>query len=256
MSPEHQRLLELARAAARAAAAAILEVYRSDFAVRLKDDRSPVTLADERAEAVIVAALAAGAPGIPVIAEEAMARGHETAAAPARFWLVDPLDGTREFISRNGEFTTNIALVEGARTVLGVMHLPATNVTYAGAGPGTATRQDGDAAPRPIAARRVPDAGAVVIHSRSHSNERTDAYVATLSGATRRIMGSAAKFCIVAEGGADLYPRFGTTMEWDTGAGQALLEAAGGAVLTLDGARLDYAKPDWRNPAFIARGAG
>ncbi len=176
-------------------------------------------------------------------------------AAPPRFWLVDPLDGTREFAARNGEFTVNIALVEGDRSVLGVVLVPVTGTIYAACGPGTATRQDGDAPAVAIAARRPPREGAVVAHSRSHRDDRRlDAYMALLPGATRRICGSAVKFCLVAAGEADFYPRFGPTMEWDTAAGQAVLEAAGGRVTTLDGAPLRYAKPGFLNPDFIAAG--
>jgi 3'(2'), 5'-bisphosphate nucleotidase len=252
---DYAELLELARRAAREAGRTILEVYASDFAVRHKSDRSPVTLADEQAEAVIIAALALGAPDIPVIAEEQIAAMRAAPQAAPRFWLVDPLDGTREFVNRNGEFTVNIALIETGAAVLGVVHLPVTGMTFAGSGPGTATRQHGGAAPVAITARRAPAPGAVVIHSRSHADEaRIAAYIATLPGATRRIMGSAAKFCLVAAGEADYYPRFGRTMEWDTAAGQAVLEAAGGSVTTLDGARLRYAKPGYVNADFIARG--
>ena len=257
MNDEYRNLLELARRAAHDAGEIILEVYRSDFAVQIKDDRSPVTLADERAEASIIATLAAGAPGIPAIAEEQVAAQGTAPAAAPRFWLVDPLDGTREFVKRNGEFTVNIALVEDGRAVLGVVLLPVPDLTYAGCGAGTATRQHGRETPIAIAARRAPEAGAVVVHSRSHADElRIATYVASLAGATRRIMGSSAKFCLVAEGEADFYPRFGKTMEWDTGAGQAVLEAAGGQVLTLAGAPLAYAKPGYRNPDFIAQGRG
>ena len=256
MSGDYARLLEAARAAAREAGAAILAVYATDFVVRHKEDRSPVTLADERAEAIIVAALARAAPEIPVIAEEEQsAAAGAPQHAPPRFWLVDPLDGTREFAARNGEFTVNIALVEGDRSVLGVVHVPVTGTLYAACGSGTATRQEGDARPVAIAARRAPLAGAVVAHSRSHrDDQRLDAYVASLPGATRRVSGSAVKFCLVAAGEADFYPRFGPTMEWDTAAGQAVLEAAGGRVITLDGAPLRYAKPGFRNPEFIAAG--
>jgi 3'(2'), 5'-bisphosphate nucleotidase len=255
MTDDYRSLVELARRAAHQAGEIILEVYRSDFAVQVKDDRSPVTLADQRAEAAIIAALAAGAPAIPVIAEEQASAQGGAPPPPPRFWLVDPLDGTREFVNRNGEFTVNIALVEGTRAVLGVVLLPVPGLTYAGFGPGTATRQTGLEAPVAIAARPVPAAGAVVAHSRSHLDEQRIAdYLASLPGATRRVMGSAAKFCLVAEGEADYYPRFGRTMEWDTGAGQAVLEAAGGKVLTLSGAPLAYAKPGYRNPDFIAQG--
>ena len=253
MNADLRELLEGARRAARAAAQAILEIYHTPFEVRSKPDASPVTEADERAEAIIVAALAKLAPEIPIVAEEMAARGE--AAAAERFWLVDPLDGTREFIARNGEFTTNIGLIERDRPVLGVVHLPVPDVTYAGAGRGTATRQERDAAPVAIAARPVPEIGAIVIHSRSHGNStRLSAYLAGLREPQSRIAGSAAKFCFVAEGSADLYPRFGPTMEWDTAAGQAVLEAAGGSVAGLDGARFRYAKPGFRNPEFLAKG--
>jgi len=255
MSRDHRTLLDLACRAVRAAAPPILEIYGSDFAVRRKDDRTPVTLADERAEAIIVALLRAEAPEIPVIAEEETAAKGASAAPPV-FWLVDPLDGTREFIQRNGEFTVNVGLVEHGRPVLGAVLLPVGGVLYAGCGPGTATRQIGDATPQPIAARRAPKTGAIVAHSRSHADEnRIAAYVATLPEASRRVMGSSAKFCLLAAGEADYYPRFGTTMEWDTAAGDAVLAAAGGHVLTLDGAPLAYGKPDFRNPDFIASGA-
>ena len=252
---ERSELLAAARLAAHAAGVAILEIYAGEFAVRQKDDRSPVTLADERAEAIIIAALTRAAPQIPVIAEEQMAASGASGPVPDRFWLVDPLDGTREFIRHNGEFTVNIALVDDKRSVLGVVYVPVTGTTYTGAGAGTALRQEGDAAPVRIAARLAPAQGAVVAHSRSHGdNKRLDAYLAGLPGAVRRVSGSAVKFCLVAAGEVDYYPRFGPTMEWDTAAGQAVLEAAGGQVLTLDGAPLRYAKPDYRNPDFIARG--
>jgi 3'(2'), 5'-bisphosphate nucleotidase len=255
MSMDQRALLDLACRAARAATVAILEIYGSDFAVRRKDDRTPVTLADERAEAIILAMLRTEAPAIPVIAEEETA-AKGAGAAPPVFWLVDPLDGTREFIQRNGEFTVNVGLVENGRPVLGAVLLPVTGVLYAACGRGTATRQVGDAAPVAIAARRAPAQGAVVAHSRSHADEdKIAAYVATLPGASRRVMGSSAKFCLLAAGEADFYPRFGTTMEWDTAAGHAVLEAAGGRVLTLEGAPLAYGKPDFRNPHFVASGA-
>jgi 3'(2'), 5'-bisphosphate nucleotidase len=255
MSTEHRRLLELARRAAREAAAAILEIYATPFDVREKSDASPVTLADERAEHIIIARLAEGAPDIAVIAEEQAAVQGLAGHAPPRFWLVDPLDGTREFVKRNGEFTINIGLVEGNRVVLGVVQVPVTGITYGACGPGTATRQEGDEAPQPIAARKAPVSGAIVVHSRSHADSRRlDTFAAALPQAQRRVSGSAVKFCLVAAGEADYYPRFGTTMEWDTAAGQAILEAAGGSVTTLDGAPLHYAKPGFKNTDFIARG--
>jgi 3'(2'), 5'-bisphosphate nucleotidase len=255
MNGDTQDLLAAASAAARAAGVAILDIYAGDFAVRHKEDRSPVTLADERAEAIIIAALSRSAPEIPVIAEEQVAAAGAPQTAPQRFWLVDPLDGTREFAARNGEFTVNVALVEGDRCVLGVVLVPVTGTLYAACGPGTATRQDGQARPVAIAARPAPSSGAVVVHSRSHrDNARLDTFIAGLPGATRRVSGSAVKFCLVAAGEADFYPRFGETMEWDTGAGQAVLEAAGGSVSALEGGRLRYGKPGFRNTGFIAAG--
>ena len=254
MRDDLRPLLDAARHAAREASVAILEIYRSPFVVRKKDDASPVTEADERAERLILAALAKAAPDIPVIAEELVA-AQGAPQAPPRFWLVDPLDGTKEFIARNDEFSVNIALVEGDKPVLGVVHVPVTNITYAAAGPGTATRQQGDAAPLAIAARAVPAVKPIVVHSRSHiDSKRLRTYLATLAEPERMISGSAIKFCLVAEGTADLYPRFGTTMEWDTAAGQAVLEAAGGSVVSFDGLPLRYAKPGFRNSDFIARG--
>jgi 3'(2'), 5'-bisphosphate nucleotidase len=253
MSADHRTLLDIACAAAHEAGEAILKIYRQDFAVRRKADASPVTRADERAEAIIEQRLAAATPDIPVIAEEACAAHGLPSAAPPRFWLVDPLDGTKEFIRRNGEFTVNIALVEGDRAVLGVVYVPSQGVTYAAAG--SATRQRDGEAPQPIMARPVPPRGAIIVHSRSHADEqRLAEYIATLPDAERRIFGSALKFCLVAAGEADLYPRFGPTAEWDTAAGQAILEAAGGKVTTLDGAPLRYGKPGFCNPDFIARG--
>lgn len=255
MSSDLRALLEAAHRAARDASAAILEIYATDFAVRKKDDASPVTEADERAERIIAAALAKAAPDIPVIAEE-RAAAEGLPPPPPRFWLVDPLDGTREFVARNGEFSINIGLIERDRPVLGLVHVPVKNVTYAAAGPGTATRQEGNSPPVAIAARPIPVTGAVVVHSRSHSdNKKLGAYLQTLSDPRTRISGSAVKFCLVAEGSADLYPRFGPTMEWDTAAGQAILEAAGGSVVTASGAPLRYAKPGFLNPDFFARGS-
>ncbi|HKT19494.1 MAG TPA: 3'(2'),5'-bisphosphate nucleotidase CysQ [Stellaceae bacterium] len=254
MEPGLRELVEAARRAARAASAAILEIYATPFDVRRKEDLSPVTEADERAERIIIEALRDAAPGIPAIAEELAAAQNLPALGP-RFWLIDPLDGTKEFIAKNDEFSVNIGLIEGDRPVLGVIHAPVANVTYAAAGLGSATRQEGDNAPVPITARKPPARGLVVAHSRSHAaSQKLAAFLADYPNAKRRISGSAIKFCFLAEGSADLYPRFGTTMEWDTAAGQAILEAAGGSVTTLDGAPLRYGKPLFRNPGFIARG--
>jgi len=241
-------------AVARKAGAVILEVYNRDFQTGQKADRSPVTEADTAAEAVILEALARLAPDVPAIAEEQCAKDGVPLDAPRRFFLVDPLDGTKEFIARNGEFTVNIALIEDGRPVLGVVYLPATDACYAGAA-GKAERRLGTGAPEAIAARPAPSSGLIMAISRSHADgevERAKARGLDIAGTI--VAGSSLKFCRIAEGAADLYPRFGTTMEWDTAAGQAVLEAAGGRVETVEGEPLRYGKSGFRNPHFIAFG--
>jgi 3'(2'), 5'-bisphosphate nucleotidase len=236
------------------AGAVILEHYRQGVETRIKADASPVTVADEAAEAVILAGLAELTPNIPVVAEETVASGHVPELDKGPFWLVDPLDGTKEFLSRNGEFTVNIALIEGREPVLGAVLAPALGKIWWGArGRGSMTR-DGGAA-RAIAVRARPPSGAVAVASRSHSDAETEAFLDREGVAERISAGSSLKFCLVAEGRADIYPRFGPTMEWDTAAGHAVLGAAGGQVTTRDGAPFLYRKPGFRNPAFIARGA-
>ncbi len=254
------RLLGPVQAIARRAGETILRHYRDMPAARLKADASPVTAADEEAERLIVGALEALTPGIPIVSEEAAAAGLvPDIAGPAnpggRFWLVDPLDGTKEFLARNDEFTVNIALIEDGRPVLGVVLVPALDTLYAGAGPGSAFVEHGKEPPRPIGTRPQHADGAIVLSSRSHIGAgELDAFLANTPVLARRIAGSALKFCLVAEGVADLYPRLGRTMEWDTAAGHAVLDAAGGCVLTLDGRDLDYGKPGFENPNFVARG--
>ena len=249
-------LLEVIRAAAHRAGAAILEVYAQPFAVERKADASPVTEADARAEAIILEALRAATPAIPVVAEELCAADGVPVTAPERFWLVDPLDGTREFVARNGEFAVLIGLVEDRHPVLGVVHGPAVGLTYVAHGPGSAMRCRDGGPFEPIRAREpVPD-GVVVVHSRSHENSRRLAeYFQDKPVLERHVCGSALKFGVLAAGEADFYPRFGTTMEWDTAAGQAVLEAAGGRVVGLDGAPLAYGKPGLKNDGFLAWGA-
>ncbi|MEQ8701642.1 MAG: 3'(2'),5'-bisphosphate nucleotidase CysQ [Bauldia litoralis] len=236
---------------ARRAGTRILDFYRGDYDVEHKADESPVTVADRAADAIIVPALEALSPHIPVVSEERAARSMGEGC----FWLVDPLDGTKEFINHRDEFTVNVALIEGGRPVMGVVGLPVADRIYSAFGPGTAAVIEGDAAPRPIAARAVPADGLTVAASRSHANkEELDHFLEGRAVAERITAGSSLKFCLVAEGRADLYPRFGPTMEWDTAAGQAVAEAAGGSVRTLDGAPLGYGKPNFRNPHFLVRG--
>ena len=246
-------LLSQLETIARAAGAVILQVYGTDFAVFGKADASPVTAADELSEALIVPALQALTPGVPVVAEEAMSRG-ESAAVSGRFWLVDPLDGTREFVARNGEFTVNIALVVDAQPVLGVVYAPALDCLYAGA-PGLGAWRVQAGLRLPIRCRAVPAEGATLAISRVHGDAaELQQWLQGRKVARRLPAGSALKFGLVAAGQADLYPRFGRTMEWDTAAGHALLLAAGGQVCDLEGLPLRYGKPGYENPHFIASG--
>jgi 3'(2'), 5'-bisphosphate nucleotidase len=254
MSESGDRMLDIARRAAFAAGEAIMAVYAQDFDVRQKLDKTPVTEADLAAERVIVKILQAAFPDIPIVSEE-MVDAEGLPPAASRFWVVDPLDGTREFVAKNDEFSVCIGLVEDGRPVLGVLHGPAVGLTYAANGPDTATRQRRGGAIEPIRARTASPDGFVVVHSRSHENSRRiGEFLQNFSVLERRKCGSALKFGLIAAGEADLYPRFGTTMEWDTAAGQAILEAAGGRVETMSGEPLTYGKPGLKNDGFIAWG--
>ncbi|TXL65966.1 3'(2'),5'-bisphosphate nucleotidase CysQ [Zeimonas arvi] len=248
-------LLEETACLARAAGDLIMEIYAGDFAVRGKHDASPVTDADERAEAVILRGLRKLTPEVPLIAEEAASNGSIPETPGPWFWLIDPLDGTREFAARNGEFTVNIALVHEGVPLLGVVLAPATGTLFSGAA-GCGSRVDEGGSQRTICTRRPPAAGLTVVGSRSHADESAmRRHLNRLNVAGFRGVGSSLKFCLIARGEADLYPRFGRTMEWDTAAGQAVLAAAGGSVSRLDGSPLRYGKPGFENPDFIARGA-
>lgn len=253
-TPPPDVLLPALETVARRAGAVILEVYAGDFSARGKADASPVTEADERAEALIVEALRALTPALPVVAEEEVARGAVPRAAE-EFWLVDPLDGTKEFISRNGEFTVNIALVRGGVAVMGVVLAPALGRLFSGA-VGRGAEMEDAAGRRALAVRAPAAEGLTVVGSRSHGDaEALEAFLARHRVAAIRAAGSSLKFCLVAAGEADLYPRLGRTMEWDTAAGHAVLAAAGGQVTVLDGSPLRYGKPGFENPHFVARGA-
>lgn len=251
-----QALMEIAVSAGEA----IMAIYGTDFAVDFKSDHSPVTAADAAAETLILAALAELLPGVPVVAEEAASAGLIPQVG-ARFVLVDPLDGTREFVSRNGEFTVNIALVEEGMPVAGVVYAPALATLYAGdrgRGAGRAAVVDGRIGPvEAIAVRAVPPAGLSVLCSRSHDTPETEAFLRPFRIAERRAAGSSLKFCLLAEGAADLYPRLGPTMAWDTAAGDAVLRGAGGHVVRFDDhTPLAYGKEGWDNPFFIAYAPG
>ncbi len=241
-SPQTQALIDLANTAGRA----IMAIYATDFRAKSKSDLTPVTEADEAAERIILEGLAK--LNIPVISEEAAALGRIPAVAD-HFFLVDPLDGTKEFISRNGEFTVNIAEIKQGVPVSGVVFAPARQRIFWGElGKGAAEGTT------PIQVRKPASDGATVVASRSHRDPETDEYLSKIKVKSLCSAGSSLKFCLVATGEADLYPRFGRTMEWDTAAGQAILLSAGGKVLTLDGNPLSYGKRDqgFANPPFIA----
>ena len=246
-------LLPRVLALADQAGAVILEHYAGEIVATMKADRSPVTEADEAAERVILAGLAEITPDIPVVAEEAVTKGGLPELKGGRFWLVDPLDGTREFLSKNGEFTVNIGLIENGLPILGVVTAPAKNLAWWGAvGQGACRREASDVGDIRVRAR--PGQGVVAVASRSHRDAETDAWLTGQGISDTVSAGSSLKFCLVAEGKADVYPRFGTTMEWDTAAGHAVLRAAGGRGSTVAGEPLRYAKPGFKNPGFIAEG--
>lgn len=251
-------LKEMERLALEAGAKA-MTIYAGPFDVGAKGDASPVTEADRLGEEIILAGLAAAAPAIPVLAEEA-ASGGAIPELGREFFLVDPLDGTKEFITKTGEFTVNIALVRDGKPVLGVVYAPALSKLYLGVDArGAWMRRTGSGEEaQPIRARPAPAEGLVAVASRSHRGQETDAFLSTLKIADFAAAGSSLKFCLIAEGVADVYPRLGRTMEWDTGAGQAVLEAAGGRVIEFESrAPLRYGKKGrgFDNPHFIAWGA-
>jgi 3'(2'),5'-bisphosphate nucleotidase len=252
------QLLETLVAAAIEAGRAACVIYRSDFEVHTKQDESPVTAADHAAEAVILARLASAVPSIPVVAEEQVAAGNVPRIG-STYFLVDPLDGTKEFVQRRGDFTVNIALVRHGVPELGVVYAPAKARLFAGdVNARQAFRSEqspdeqGQAARTSMRVRTPPADGITVVASRSHRTPETDAYLAQVKVSNLVSVGSSLKFCLIAAGEADLYPRFGPTMEWDTAAGQAVLSAAGGTVVNVDGSPFRYGKAEFRNPSFIA----
>jgi 3'(2'), 5'-bisphosphate nucleotidase len=253
---EQRRLLDAACAIAREAGLAILEVYgRADFAVARKSDDSPLTEADQVAHRIISGALATLDSSIPVLSEESLPGDHAMRRSWSRYWLVDPLDGTKEFVKRNGEFTVNIALVDEHRAVLGAVLAPVIDRLYSGAAGLGAWRSDASGAPRPIAVRADAATPLRVVGSRSHRTPELAQYLAGLPPHEITDMGSSLKICLVAEGAADIYPRLGPTSEWDTAAAQAILESAGGRMIDLAGLPLRYnSKDDLLNPHFLAFG--
>ncbi len=245
-----------------AAGAVIMDVYGSDFDVDIKNDQSPVTKADQGAEALILKELKEHFPQIPVVAEEEAAAGRFPVIDGQPFILVDPLDGTKEFINRREDFTVNIAYIENGAPVAGVVYAPATGVAYSGGG-GQAQKliiSNGAIASRHDITTRGPTESQVAVASRSHNSPETIAFLEERGIRECKSVGSSLKFCLLAEGQADVYPRFGRTMEWDTAAGDAVLRAAGGMTLNMDGTVFSYGKcgqagePDFANPDFIAWG--
>ena len=235
---------------------AILEVYSTDFAVQTKDDESPLTQADLASHRWIDAGLRSLTPDLPIISEESGLASFEERSQWRRYWIVDPLDGTKEFVNRNGEFTVNIALIEDGQPVLGVVHVPVMNRTYIGCKGIGAQRRDADGAPYAISVAETCASPARIVGSRSHRGASLDAYLTRVGEHDMVPMGSSLKFCVVAEGEADLYPRLGPTSEWDTAAAQAVVEQAGGSVVTLDGKPMKYnTKADILNPHFFVIGA-
>jgi 3'(2'), 5'-bisphosphate nucleotidase len=257
------RAASLLTDAAVRAGAAIMRHYHGETAVELKADASPVTRADRDSEAIVLAALARLAPEVTVVSEEACEVSYPL---PNRFFLVDPLDGTKEFIKKRSDFTVNIALIEDGRPAFGLVYAPARALLAVTTGPGKAVAVElppneagadfGRLARKPLRARPVPASGLTALVSHSHLDPETEAFLAKLEIAERSGIGSAVKFLSIAGGEADVYPRFGPTMEWDTAAGQAVLEAAGGRVVGTDGEPLRYGKTErgLRNPSFIAWG--
>ncbi|MCZ6885726.1 MAG: 3'(2'),5'-bisphosphate nucleotidase CysQ [Alphaproteobacteria bacterium] len=234
---------------------AILEVASRGYDVKAKEDRTPVTDADHAAEGIILAALGELTPSFDIISEEAASRGESAPIGEGPAWVVDPLDGTREFVDGGDEYAICIGLLVDRKPVFGLLHGPALDVTYWTAGANTGFKAEGDGAGAAVTPRAWPAAGPTAITSRFHSKTgRLAAYLDEIAPAMRINMSSALKFGLLAEGAADIYPRFGPTCEWDTAAGHAVLAAVGGTVCTLDGAELTYGKPDYLNPGFIARG--
>ncbi len=257
LPPRLQTLVRIVRAAG----GVVMRHYEAGCDARIKTDRSPVTDADEEAEKLILAELAAAFAGVPVVAEEEAAAGR-IAAVGSHFFLVDPVDGTKEFVKRGGEFTVNIGEIVDGEPVSGVVLAPAIGRLFVGAVGEGAFELSGDWSVgesdqikvRAIAARVPASDGLVAVSSRSHPDAKTDELLKALPIKAKTNAGSSLKFCLVAAGEADIYPRAGQTMEWDTAAGHAVLRAAGGRVTNWDGTPFVYGKPDFRNGPFIARG--
>jgi 3'(2'), 5'-bisphosphate nucleotidase len=256
MTTDRQReLLDAVARIARAAGRAILEVYARDFTVTRKSDDSPLTEADQVAHSVISRGLAELDDSLPLLSEESAPEDRSARRSWSRYWLVDPLDGTKEFLKRNGEFTVNIALIDAHRAVLGAVYAPVLDRLYLGTVELGAERIDAGGTARAIRVAKRANSPLRVVGSRSHSTPELAAYLDGLPPYEITDMGSSLKICLVAEGAADIYPRLGPTSEWDTAAAQAILESAGGRMIDLAGRPLRYnEKDDLLNPHFLAFG--
>ncbi len=250
-----EQLIDPLRNLADRAGRAIMEVYETAFEVEHKDDNSPLTAADRASHAIICNGLAELEPRLPVLSEESPPEALTDRLTWRRYWLVDPLDGTKEFVKRNGEFTVNIALIEDHRAILGIVRAPALDLEYVGATAAGAWRRRGDGSAEAIATAPAPAGPLCIVGSRSHPSGALAAYLERLGPHELKPMGSSLKICLVADGQADAYPRFGPTSEWDTAAAQAVLESAGGSMISLDGQALRYnTKESLLNPHFLAVG--
>lgn len=246
------KLIEEICQIANKAAESILEIYDTDFAVENKQDRSPLTAADMAAHNTICTALSGLTPDIPVLSEESTELPYAERRQWSRYWLVDPLDGTREFIKRNGEFTVNIALIENHQSILGVITVPVTGVCYYAATSLGAFKTNAEEITESIKVKTSEINKITIAGSRSHGNEKQVALIDRLSGAEFIAIGSSLKFCLVAEGTVDIYPRFGLTSEWDTAAAQCIVEEAGGCVVDMDFKPIRYnTKKSLLNPEFL-----
>jgi 3'(2'), 5'-bisphosphate nucleotidase len=239
---------------ARQAGEEIMRFYQPGLAITWKKDASPLTAADSASHDFLVESLQSLIPDAPVISEESAELNHEDIAAWRCFWLVDPLDGTKEFLKGTNEFTVNVALIEAGQLILGVVHAPALHLTYYGLRNSGSWRQNGNDHPRAISTRPADSERISVVASKDHAGPLVETMLGRLSKPHLQSMGSSLKFCLVAEGKADLYLRDLPTMEWDTAAAQCVVEAAGGGVYSLDGKRLGYGKTGLRNPAIMTVG--
>jgi 3'(2'), 5'-bisphosphate nucleotidase len=239
-------------AIAREAGIKILEIYDTNFTVQNKQDNSPLTAADMAAHNTICNGLRSLTPSIPILSEESAEISFKERSQWNQYWLVDPLDGTREFVKRNGEFSVNIALIEGNQSILGVIHIPVTGVSYSASRNNGAKIHKDNSSALPITVKKTLSNKITIAGSRSHGSARLKTFIEKLDHPEVLSIGSSLKFCLVAEGKADIYPRFGPTSEWDTGAAQAIIEEAGGIVVDMNFNRLQYnSKESLLNPEFL-----